>query len=390
MRNEIWSLISFIGAPSWFITFSPADNMHPISLYFADTKETFSPLLREYDERYKLIANNPVAGARFFHFITEMFIKHVLGVGEKHRGLYGDTEAFYATVEQQGRLTLHLHMLLWIKGALTPQEIRDKIMDPFSDFQKKIVEYLEAVHIGEFMTGSMDKVKHQVDIEKNQNKDYKDPTQTLPEAPPTFCDCNNCEKCENLSTWWQEYAKTVDDLILRSNVHDCRRNKSASEKAAKRDRPTCMNKQGKCKARFPRPLYGQTEVDKNTGALNVKKGEEWINTLSPPVTYLLRCNSDVTSLLSGTAIKAIVAYISDYVTKPGLKTYAIFDAIRSVYDRNSEMLGGSLERKEKARKIVTQASNCLTAKMEIGGPMAALYLLGNPDHYTSHKFVVVY
>ena len=26
-------------------------------------------------------------------------------------------------------------------------------MDPFSDFQKKIVEYLEAVHIGEFMTG---------------------------------------------------------------------------------------------------------------------------------------------------------------------------------------------------------------------------------------------
>ncbi|EDQ98849.1 uncharacterized protein LACBIDRAFT_318627 [Laccaria bicolor S238N-H82] len=76
---------------------------------------------------------------------------------------------------------------------------------------------------------------------------------------------------------WQEYAKTVDDLILRSNVHDCGRNKSASEKAAKRDRPTCMNKQGKCKASFPRPLYDQTEVDSNTGALNVKKGEEWIN-----------------------------------------------------------------------------------------------------------------
>src|ERR1700685_3527701 len=46
MRNEIWSLISYFGAPSWFITFSPADNMHPISLYFADTQETFSPELR--------------------------------------------------------------------------------------------------------------------------------------------------------------------------------------------------------------------------------------------------------------------------------------------------------------------------------------------------------
>jgi hypothetical protein len=86
MRNEIWSLISFVGAPSWFITFAPADNMHPISLYFADTKETFSPHLREYDERYRLIANNPVAGARFFDFICKMFIKHVLGVGEDHPG----------------------------------------------------------------------------------------------------------------------------------------------------------------------------------------------------------------------------------------------------------------------------------------------------------------
>jgi len=46
MRNEIWSLISYFGAPSWFITFSPADNMHPISLYFADTQERFSPELR--------------------------------------------------------------------------------------------------------------------------------------------------------------------------------------------------------------------------------------------------------------------------------------------------------------------------------------------------------
>ncbi|KIJ89431.1 hypothetical protein K443DRAFT_25812, partial [Laccaria amethystina LaAM-08-1] len=28
--------------------------------------------------------------------------------------------------------------------------------------------------------------------------------------------------------------------------------------------------------------------------------------------------------------------------------------------------------------------------MEIGSPMASLYLLGNPDHYTSHKFTLFY
>jgi len=103
-----------------------------------------------------------------------MFIKHVLGVGQDHPGLYGKTSAYYATVEQQGRLTLHLHMLLWILKSLSPQEIRDKIMDPHSDFQKKIVEYLESVHVGEFMTGTMEEVKEQVD-ENMKAKEYRDP-----------------------------------------------------------------------------------------------------------------------------------------------------------------------------------------------------------------------
>jgi len=91
------------------------------------------------------------------------------------------------------------------------------------------------------------------------------------------------------------------------------------------------------------------------------------------VTYILQCNSDITSLLSGTVIKATMAYICDYITKLGLKTYSIFEAIRGVFTKNSEMLGGNLEGKEKACKLVIQMVNSLTSKMEIGGPMACLY-----------------
>src|SRR6202020_259932 len=203
--------------------------------------------------------------------------------------------------------------------------------------------------------------------------------------------CNNdCSNKSQLNVWWKRFADTVDDLILRSNVHNCGRNLSSGEKADKKDRPTCMTKHGTCKARFPRQIFEQTQVDPKTGALNMKKGEAWINTLTPCVTYLLRCNSDVTSLLSGTSIKAIVAYVTDYVTKPGLKTYSIFDSIKSVFTKNTEMLGGTMKQKEKARPLITQIINSLTSKMEIGSPMASLYLLNNPDHYTSHKFITVY
>src|ERR1700676_4287226 len=111
-----------------------------------------------------------------------------------------------------------------------------------------------------------------------------------------------------------------------------------------------------------------------------------LNTVTAEVTYLIHSNTDITSLLSGTAIKAVVAYVSDYISKPALKTYLIFEAVKSVFDRNSEMLGGSLDQKEKARILLTQIVNNLTYKMQIGGPMASMYPLKNPDHYTNHKF----
>lgn len=67
MRNEIWSLISFLGAPSWFITLSPE--------------------LRSSADRNRLIAANPVAAARFFDLIVRSFIKNVLGVNQDHPGV---------------------------------------------------------------------------------------------------------------------------------------------------------------------------------------------------------------------------------------------------------------------------------------------------------------
>ncbi|KAK0225730.1 hypothetical protein IW262DRAFT_1267607, partial [Armillaria fumosa] len=101
-------------------------------------------------------------------------------------------------------------------------------------------------------------------------------------------------------------------------------------------------------------------------------------------------NTDVTSLQSGTVIKAVLIYVSDYVTKPALKTHVFFDVIKSVFQRNKEqpLLGKSQH--DKARKLMTQMVNMLGAKLEIGAPMICSYLLGLPDHYTNHTFVTFY
>lgn len=228
MRNEIWSLIVHLGLPSWFITFLPADSYHPICLYFADKQESFSPTLRGMDEHLRLIANNPVAGARFFNFMVEMFIKHILGVDMDHRGLFRETAGYYGMVEQQGRLTLHLHMLLWISNTLSPEEIKRRLMDSDGAFQKKLIDYLESVHVGEFLTGKQDEVLVQMQEEKDVGT-FTDPSQTLPIPPPVGCSdpdsCNrSCDACNGVRSWRSFFRKQVDYILAQTNIHTCTSN----------------------------------------------------------------------------------------------------------------------------------------------------------------------
>ena len=328
-----------------------------------------------------------------------MFIQHVLGhsVGTEtttdHTGVYGKTAGYYGTVEQQGRLTLHLHMLLWIRGTCTPEEARLQIMQPDSLFRSKLVEYLESCHAGDFISGSMENVASAVKT-ASEKADYKNPTETLPEPPPASCHNplrNDCSSCDKLSAWSSRYQFMVDDLLLKSNVHKCstNRNKDGSQNKARPYKGCLDNIWGRCKARFPRLIYKKTEIDTETGSINLKKSESWLNTFTYIVTYLFRCNTDITSLRSGTAIKAVFLYVTNYVTKPALKTHVIFDTVRSMFQKNAELIAGNETRKEKARKLMTMIVNSLAGKME-GSPIGSMYLLGNPDHYTNYMFAPFY
>ena len=194
------------------------------------------------------------------------------------------------------------------------------------------------------------------------------------------------------------------DLLLKSNIHRCTTSSSArqpqaAEKAStpeglkkfkyvKQGPKGCLDRNGICRAHFPRDLHETTTVDQADGHVVMKKLEPYMNTFTPCLTYLMRCNTDVTSLSSGTSIKAIVSYISDYVTKPVLKTHQIFSSMYDVFEKNKVQLGPDVKSESDAgRRLILKIVNSLNAKMEIGSPMASMYLLGNPDHYTGHQFL---
>ncbi|KAJ7183735.1 hypothetical protein C8R46DRAFT_812596, partial [Mycena filopes] len=207
--------------------------------------------------------------------------------------------------------------LIWITNALSPQQIRDRLLGPSSTFRQKLILYLEDAHRSEYFHGSREAViaKRNVappplDADSDEEIDlasgYRPPTQTLPTAPPPLCTAKVCTElcsdCVRLNKWRSAYELEVDDLLVRSN------------------RKGCLTRNGVCRARFPRDVFQESEMTED-GHINVRHVEPMMNTVNPILTFLNRCNSDVSSLLSGTAVKAVVSYVSDYISKLSLKSY---------------------------------------------------------------------
>ena len=397
-RNQLRSLMMYAGAPSWFITFTPSDTGSPIFLHLAGEKvnlHQYCPVPVEFADRMKAVAENPVAGARFFDHTVKLFLRVILGAGyEDREGLFGKVRHYYGTVEAQARKTLHLHCLVWIEGALSPQEIRTKLTKEFNAsvqlFTDEYVSYLEECCRGEFFQGNECNVKDQAELRKDvlrsgRCRDCADgkrvecacpqrlcaphwnrETECLPQLPAKLLSDNS----EDWVTAFQQIQREADFIVYESNRHKHIRGKDHACGWPKKD----------CKARFPRTLHEKTAVNED-GHVDLKHLEPDINTINPYLSWMLRCNTDVSALKSGTTLKAILWYVTDYISKSSLKTNVMFSTIQLVFKRMRE---GSMP--STARGVLVKFVNALNVKQELGGPQIAAYLLGNGDMYTNCKF----
>ena len=142
LRTRIHALIYNQGLPSIFLTLNPADIHSPIALYFAGVKLDLDniqveQLMTTY-KRAEIIASHPVATAKFFHvLITNILDTMIVG------GVLGSMKAYFGTVENQGRGSLHLHLLVWLEHDMKPADMKEKIRD--ANFRDKLKAYLEDI-----------------------------------------------------------------------------------------------------------------------------------------------------------------------------------------------------------------------------------------------------
>ena len=376
-RTELKSMIMTYGVPVFFITFAPADFKNPLCMYYAGERINLmspTPVMPNSQERLRVVASNPVACARFFHTIVTLFTECILQSGKERCGLFGHTRAYYGRVEAQNRLSLHLHLLLWISSSLRPQEIRDRLLDS-SDFRSKLLAWLEQCHTGDFSTGTVETVRQQGKDYRRSHSGENDPVMQMPVRPPPAY--RHESDPDVVNNWLASVLRESDQIVMTSNMHSMDHSRGCKRTAS-----------SICRARFPREVVQSTHVDPDSGAIRFKKREPWLNTYNPILSYLLRCNSDVTCLLSGTQVRAVVAYVTDYITKGAYKTHDAFGAIKQVVERMDDIIVNSAGRHDAARAVIVKIVNALSAMQQVGGPAACAYLLGYPDHYTDQKFKV--
>ncbi|CAF4063150.1 unnamed protein product [Rotaria sp. Silwood2] len=142
LRTRIHALIYNQGLPSIFLTLNPADIHSPVALYFAGAKLDLDniqieQLMTTY-KRAQIIASHPLATAKFFHtLITNILDTMIVG------GVLGPIKAYFGTVENQGRGSLHLHLLIWLDHDFKPSDLKEKIQNV--DFREKLKAYLEDI-----------------------------------------------------------------------------------------------------------------------------------------------------------------------------------------------------------------------------------------------------
>ena len=72
----------------------------------------------------------------------------------------------------------------------------------------------------------------------------------------------------------------------------------------------------------------ETYMDMESGELTYRISDGMVNAYNPTMIQSLRCNMDVKFIGSGGSAKAILYYITDYITKTPLKAHVAYTALK--------------------------------------------------------------
>ncbi|CAF4002524.1 unnamed protein product [Adineta steineri] len=310
LRTQIHALIFNQGLPSIFMTINPADIHSRIALYFAGVDLDLDKILPETIpstyERAQIIAAHPVATARFFYVLISSILKCLV-----EKGVLGPIKAYFGTVENQGRGSLHLHILLWLDHDLTPSQLKESVRN--EEFRNGLLSYLEDIikqDLSSFTSdtsetdifelqesNSSDSVCHTNSVSndivietanESSKRSKSNATKLIPSLMPT--------PKPSMPNFASYFKRDAAQLVCSSNVHI--HTATCYKYSKKNDNP-------KCRMRMPRRIENVSSIDIESGEIKLKRLHETINNFNEYIISACRSNMDIKYIFSGSDAKAL-------------------------------------------------------------------------------------
>ncbi|KAF8130062.1 hypothetical protein K438DRAFT_1488614, partial [Mycena galopus ATCC 62051] len=270
-------------------------------------------------------------------------------------------------VEAQVRGSLHLHLLIWIKGApASPLDMKER-MNADPEFKQKLTAWYDDIICQSF---PKDTVPH-VTVEGMPKKLAVLSRPLDPES----------------STYFQDRDQHHRDLCETTGlVHE---HNATCFKHVPRQIKCLVDLDKDCRFELPRPLVSETHFDED-GDLMIRCENGHLNGHNPTITLCLGCNTDLKQISSGTSTMAMIEYMMNYTVKLQLDTSVVFSAlcasIKALNDNPPKDADGNPDASEKSRLMLVKTSNSLVGKRELSGQQTASLFLGRKNHYISDVY----
>lgn len=367
VRSKIWGTNLVYNPPSLWITINPSDAQDPIAQVLAGADidldrfcDTAGPT---NSQRAANMASDPYASAKYFHFIIQCVLEILLGIKKKRNGIFertdgifGKIQAYIGTVEAQGRGTLHLHMLIWLKDAPSPQEMIAALKSDL--FRNKVKSFINST----IKANLFDKTQEEIlAIPRTNSVSYSRPLN-----PKTSSE--------------EDIAANETNLVRNLQYHQC-------------TMAGCLrsiNGRLQCKRRAPFQTADDDWINED-GEWGPKRICGYLNNWNPIIMRCIRSNHDAKLIQGANGQTATLTYyITNYATKNLNRTSnaSALLAKRVAYLKAEQKKQTDLNKVNK--RLIQACANTLSRDREFSAPEIMTYLMGWGDVYTSHHHLVIY
>ncbi|KAH9858158.1 hypothetical protein C2E23DRAFT_856015 [Lenzites betulinus] len=187
------------------------------------------------------------------------------------------------------------------------------------------------------------------------------------------------------------FESFVTELVKEFNWHE--HNKTCFKYAEKGLVPKdAEQRDALCRMRMDGTTRPETVLDDETGGILLRRLHPRIANYNDLVIFLIKSNMEIKFIGSGEAAKALLYYITDYVTKENLPAHVGLAALSYAIQKTNELfpLMDQEPGTYRPKSALNITVNRMMSHQEISHQQIMSYLVGGGDVYTSHRFRVLH